>query len=183
MSRQVPQSSCDGSKLEASESEKALTRRQVLKAIAAGSGAVAAATLLPDRWVEPVVEGGVLPAHAQISEVPVEYSLSCSINEQQSFPGYELIDITGTVTATGGASVENIQVQYVAESITPAGTTTDPVVGTTDATGAANLGDFFFCQDFDNFEITSYRIVLSFVDTATYGDATCVLGPYEVQGC
>jgi hypothetical protein len=154
-----------------------------LKAIAIGSGTVVASTMLPERWVKPVVQAGALPAHAQVSGEPVQYLLSCSINEDASFPGYELIDIAATVTATDGAAVEGVQVQYIAESITPPGTTTDPVFGTTDGTGSANLGDFFFCQDFENIDVSQYRIVLRFVDSATYGDATCTLGSYDVQGC
>jgi hypothetical protein len=148
--------------------------------MAASGGALVASTMLPNRWSKPVVDVGVLPAHAQISQVG--YLLACGINQDESFPGYELIDITATVTATGGASVENIPVQYIVESITPSGSTVGPVSGTTDGTGTANLGDFFFCQTFDP-EVTQYRLVLSFVDAATYGDATCILGPYYVQGC
>jgi hypothetical protein len=179
----ISQHTSDELKQQVRSPKKVWTRRRLLKAIAIGSGTVVASTLLPERWVKPVVQASALPAHAQVSGEPVQYLLNCSINEDDSFPGYEIIDITATVTATGGASVEGIQVQYIAESITPPGTTTDPVFGTTDGTGSANLGDFFFCQDFDTIEITRYRIVLSFVDTATYGDATCTLGPYDVQGC
>ena len=45
------------------------SRRQLLKALAATGGA-AAITVLPGRWVRPVVEAGALPAHAQISPTP-----------------------------------------------------------------------------------------------------------------
>ena len=41
-------------------------RRQLLKALA-GTGVVATSTLLPERWTTPVVEMGMLPAHAQTS--------------------------------------------------------------------------------------------------------------------
>jgi hypothetical protein len=51
-----------------SEKEPAasLGRRELLKALAASGGAVAA-TILPGQWAEPVVEVGLLPAHAQAS--------------------------------------------------------------------------------------------------------------------
>lgn len=45
--------------------EGAISRRQALKVLAAAGGAIAASTLIPSRWSKPVVEAGVLPAHAQ----------------------------------------------------------------------------------------------------------------------
>ncbi len=47
-----------------------ISRRQLLKALAATGGAVAASSLLPDEWSSPVVDVGTLPAHAQISATP-----------------------------------------------------------------------------------------------------------------
>jgi hypothetical protein len=47
--------------------ETLLSRRHLLKAIAATGGAVAASSLLPSEWVKPVVDAGLLPAHAQVS--------------------------------------------------------------------------------------------------------------------
>jgi hypothetical protein len=47
--------------------EQELSRREVLKALAAIGGAAAASSFLPEKWVKPVVETGVLPAHAQSS--------------------------------------------------------------------------------------------------------------------
>ncbi len=47
--------------------EKKLDRRDVLKALIAGSSAVAASVFLPAKWIKPVVKMGVLPAHAQVS--------------------------------------------------------------------------------------------------------------------
>ena len=54
--------------------QETLGRRQLLKAIAATGGAVAVSTVLPGEWAEPVVEVGVLPAHAQVS---VAFSMLC----------------------------------------------------------------------------------------------------------
>lgn len=47
--------------------EQTLGRRELLKALAATGGAVAMAGVVPTQWSKPVVEVGVLPAHAQIS--------------------------------------------------------------------------------------------------------------------
>lgn len=52
-----------------------LTRRQVLKRIAAASGAVAFSNL-PQQWQPPLVEVGVLPAHAQGSTATFTTSLN-----------------------------------------------------------------------------------------------------------
>ena len=44
-----------------------MTRRDLLKAIIAGSGGIVAAGFLPEKWLKPVVKSGVLPVHAQAS--------------------------------------------------------------------------------------------------------------------
>ncbi len=49
---------------------KIIGRRQLLKALAAAGGAVTAASMLPGKWSKPVIEAGVLPAHAQTSALP-----------------------------------------------------------------------------------------------------------------
>jgi hypothetical protein len=43
-----------------------LSRRKLLERVALG-GAAISVTLLPSRWVKPVVETIVVPAHAQVS--------------------------------------------------------------------------------------------------------------------
>ena len=47
--------------------QKPITRRKVLKSILGGSVVFSASAILPDKWVKPVVESGVLPLHAQVS--------------------------------------------------------------------------------------------------------------------
>jgi hypothetical protein len=48
------------------EHQARIGRRQLLKTLIVAGGA-AASTLLPGRWVKPLVEVGALPAHAQAS--------------------------------------------------------------------------------------------------------------------
>ena len=54
---------------ETSEEVK-ISRRRLLQIIAATGGAVTASALLPNKWVKPLTEVGVLPVHAQISAPP-----------------------------------------------------------------------------------------------------------------
>ncbi|MCI5140667.1 MAG: hypothetical protein D3909_02850 [Candidatus Electrothrix sp. ATG1] len=44
-------------------------RRKTIKTLAAGVGALAGTSVLPDKWVTPVIQGIALPAHAQTSAV------------------------------------------------------------------------------------------------------------------
>jgi hypothetical protein len=47
--------------------KQSITRRDLLKATLAAGGGITAAAFLPEKWVKPVVESGVLPVHAQAS--------------------------------------------------------------------------------------------------------------------
>ena len=51
-------------------------RRRLLKLLAAGTGTFAAASILPMRWTRPLVEMGVLPAHAQLSVFSADLSVT-----------------------------------------------------------------------------------------------------------
>jgi hypothetical protein len=180
-------------------SETSLGRRELLKALAAGSGVIAASTMIPGQWVKPVIEAGLLPVHAQASPTPtvtpiptvtptptatlpppIVYSLSCTANPTSGNTTF-VVDITVTVSATGGASVNNIEVQFIAETVSP-GQATSPVTGFTDGSGVVNLGNFELCPSTLPSQ-GGYQIVVSFVDQATYGTDTCVLGPYASLGC
>jgi hypothetical protein len=44
-----------------------VTRRGLLKVLAAAGGTAAVASALPERWIRPLVERGATPAHAQTS--------------------------------------------------------------------------------------------------------------------
>ncbi|MDM8518665.1 twin-arginine translocation signal domain-containing protein [Anaerolineales bacterium HSG6] len=61
-----------------STEETKLGRRDLLKALAATSGAVVAASVLPGRWTQPIIESGVLPAHAQGSVVTITFTPGAS---------------------------------------------------------------------------------------------------------
>ncbi len=63
--------------------QQVINRREALKALAGIGGAAAASALVPEKWVKPVVEAGVLPAHAQSSIIcNPPYSIAgCSITD------------------------------------------------------------------------------------------------------
>ncbi|MCB0197386.1 MAG: hypothetical protein KDJ65_35895 [Anaerolineae bacterium] len=55
------------------EVKQPISRREALKSLAAVTGAVTLA-VLPSKWETPVIEAGVLPAHAQSSATPTPVS-------------------------------------------------------------------------------------------------------------
>ncbi len=58
-----------------------INRREALKALAAAGGALTAAAFLPGQWAKPLVESGVLPAHAQGSACVGPYSfVACPVD-------------------------------------------------------------------------------------------------------
>lgn len=71
-------------------------RRQLLKLLAATGGSLALSTTLPVKWAEPVVEVGMLPAHAQASPAePIIITTLC--------PDESLTDsLTSTISAIPG---------------------------------------------------------------------------------
>ena len=76
------------------ETPQRVSRRKLLQILAASGGAVAATALLPEEWVEPVVEVGVLPAHAQVSPTPTPTATP--------IPPYAITSCTAFNAAGGG---------------------------------------------------------------------------------
>lgn len=68
--------------------QKEISRRELLKALAAASGAVVAASVLPSKWVSPVVDAGVLPAHAQGSVATATPVTTYTLAFRQTVSGY-----------------------------------------------------------------------------------------------
>ena len=142
------------SHLEAPEEtpEKTLGRRELLKALAAAGGAVTASSLLPGEWAKPVVEVGVLPAHAQVSALL--FGIQCD-----STPGggqlphavevsVTIADISPRVMLLAGSgSVANIEVTMTPLATDPPGSSLPffdrsfPDTRATDASGVADFGD------------------------------------------
>ena len=67
------------------DKKSSVSRRKLLKSIAAGSGAIVTGKSLPESWSRPVVDSVMLPAHAQTSPatpvIPGTPSLGYSTNQ------------------------------------------------------------------------------------------------------
>lgn len=86
---------------------KKLSRRDAIKLLGAAAGATLLANL-PSKWSKPSLTSGVLPAHAQTSQVVVAPAVlptvtTDSISDQSL--GTLLMDFTGTVVSDGGDPV------------------------------------------------------------------------------
>ena len=79
---------------ERQERESTVGRRQLLKAIIAAGGTVAASALLSSRWVRPIIKVGQLPAHAQGSYDPTPSAT------QSATPTYYSLCYTPTPSPT-----------------------------------------------------------------------------------
>ena len=74
-----------------------LNRREAIKAMAAAGGALAAAAFMPGKWTRPVVEAGVVPAHAQstLPGITINILQACS---DVGFVDFNYNDPAGLVT-------------------------------------------------------------------------------------
>ena len=88
-------------------------RRKTLKTLAAGAGALAGSTVMPDRWITPIIQGIALPAHAQTS---APAGVFCSPAQLTLLEGHSGTD-TMTVEATGclTSAQENIGLELILE--------------------------------------------------------------------
>jgi hypothetical protein len=120
--------------------EKTLGRRELLKVLAAAGGAVAASSLLPGEWAKPVVEVGVLPAHAQVSGV----LLSITTCSTAPIPPDEVIlgDSTVHTFAVISAARSGIQLRRTMTALFPFPFPINTITGSTDATGTWTPPDF-----------------------------------------
>ena len=158
------------------------SRRKLLKAIGASSGAIVAGKSLPESWSRPVVDSVLLPAHAQTSMIPPPTQLykitDCTGESRNGAPAGQLFQ-------TGAEVIENLTA-----TVTPA-----PPVGTvirrmiivspvnlnysdrTSPTDSGGLADQFNPVGLPNAEPVPIGSVFTlryeFDDPATFGDSFC----------
>lgn len=134
--------------------EQTISRRKLLKVLAATGGTVAVTTLLPSKWTKPVVEVGVLPVHAQATE-------PAPTDTPTPLPPYAIIGCYAYNAAGGGIISPTDAIQAYAE-IAPADAgvqlrrtitlheNSHPQDGVIDiVTGPTNASGIFQPADFD----------------------------------
>lgn len=169
--------------------KRTISRRKLLKALAAAGGAVAVTTLLPSKWAKPVVEVGVLPVHAQATAaavptdtpVPLAYAANCD-----STPGGGNISIglpsgTGRITnirpylavISGTGPIAGITATMTAAAVPPSAlpifTPPLPRTAITDASGVADFGTL----DVTGTAGQAFNLVFDFATPVSTPASTC----------
>ena len=102
---------------QAQKSPQSSSRRRILTALAAGTGA---AVLLPEKWVKPIVDKVMVPAHAQatVVEEPVVPSLTRFTFVADGFGNDENLVVSGefTVDDSNVTQILSITVDYNGET-------------------------------------------------------------------
>jgi hypothetical protein len=110
------------------ENDSTISRRELLKILSAGGGALAASAFLPAKWVKPLIKVGVLPAHAQASM----YTITATGATNDG------MDVTLTVTIS--PAIPGIPMQAAVALSMGFGTPVNTVLtGNTTATGTATF--------------------------------------------
>jgi len=168
------------------ESQKGmLSRRRLLKTILATGGAVAASTLLPSKWAEPVVEVGLLPAHAQVTEPteepteePARYSLYCdSLPGGGELTAGSLSNVTSTLELSSGSGpIEGVDVTIACTNPLINFVPALPPSAATNASGVASFGDFAVSGQ----PGTTFFLQYSCVDPVNSTPLSCQCGEYVI---
>ncbi len=139
-------------------------RRRLLKALAAG-GVVTAASMVPGKWSSPVLKSGVLPAHAQVSQD--RFAIACD-PEWSVTPsdGFTIFNFSATATGNG-SPLPNVALN----ATLAVGGASPSQSQNTNAGGMAawsiNVNDNLISQ--------VPVATVTFVDQATYGNASCAI--------
>jgi hypothetical protein len=108
-------------------SEGTLSRRELLKALVAAGGGIAASALLPHDWSTPVVEAAELPAHAQQSPLGVIITTCHLANADPQVPEIGPRDTVEVyaIIRTERADIESIPLRMMLQVDEGGGSVTD----------------------------------------------------------
>lgn len=125
--------------------KQALSRRELLKALTALGGAVAASMLLPDKWAKPQVGSGVLPAHAQSTYpcVPPYEIVDCVLGTGTSNEGVHVITEVFIYPPCSGIELQVMVVPIFEDSASVISESEDQIIVTTDTNGKATYNNLF----------------------------------------
>ena len=165
------------------QTEEAISRRRLIKVLLATGGAVAASTLMPANWTKPVVESGVLPAHAQVSEIieptsepiPTVYQLNCASDPNggtliwDGEGGTCIATAAMLVLVSGAGTVAGVTVQLDCDNPSLF-EETFPMQAVTDASGLADFGTLCVMTEFQ--EGTTFNFSFSCTDPVNGGALT-----------
>lgn len=84
-------------------------RRQLLKALAGAGGVFAAGKSLPEKWMRPVVDAVLLPAHAQATGLNQTYYGTVQPNAPGPAPAGKLLDFLISPANAGFSKVDGAQ--------------------------------------------------------------------------
>ncbi|XCN73191.1 MAG: hypothetical protein Q3M24_00050 [Candidatus Electrothrix aestuarii] len=100
-------------------------RRKTIKTLAYGVGALAGSTVLPDKWVKPVIEGIVLPAHAQTSASLQIVSLNFSVVSGNTGTASVTIQANGSISPAQSGVVLSLSLSGYSGGVTDNATSKD----------------------------------------------------------
>jgi hypothetical protein len=173
-----------------SPEERTVSRRRLLRILAATGGAIAASGVLPARWTKPVVEVGVIPAHAQVTRpmptaISTVYAMVCD-----STPG------GGDITGASDYCIDNVAaiVSLLSGSGPVAGLTvtvtcSNPIINftpalpqtaVTDASGRADFGSLCIVMDNNITDGMQFSLLFSCTDPVNGGTLNCTCGIYNI---
>lgn len=125
------------------DGRKTVSRRQLLKAISAAGGAVAATTLLPNEWTPPIVETGALPIHAQASPAIIAGNLQKTFDSLNSCTTSGGTGSANTLTLNYNDPTGNFNAGSVAIYTSSLSTTIPAEIDLFNTPGIAVTGDAF----------------------------------------
>jgi hypothetical protein len=125
-----------------------ISRRKALKIITAAAGAATLANL-PNKWVKPISNAGVLPAHAQTSTLPLYSFADAAITvvdiQPTSVPdevfSNDILHSTATITPVA-AGIQIRRTISILDATHPSYGSPDVSVGPTDGSGMYTGPDF-----------------------------------------